>query len=548
MLSFGLTISKETTNSDSVQTALEKRDKSWKVGTDRTLRVIDPTFAHVAPTGASSYAGTLIDDPHFVKPALGLQHLGFSINGMHHRRQRWPRRHQPLSHRACASGIGLLMDKKPSCADKYCSNVDLSVVSRIGENTTLRTHHDKSSAPGWATPALADEPDAREENVRLPVEEKRGRCGRRVCDGGSHGEAKGNVPSLPGASPSRSSSLSSSTDDARLSGYAASLSPTGLLARHRPDLFPLGTTNGDGLHLATALPSSSRPPVAVGDFTQAQVLRRRRTPAPRRKDQVPRMRGAGGLLLDAFRAQGGKARRGDGGEAMQRVEARDGLFGETGGEVKEEALLSKNLMKQYSDAAAFAGILGSHLTILSTFASDRKEDDGTASTTNSCLSCIMRVSPSTPPRAPSPPQTTRPFRAYGPRGRSSAAYTGGIASRRVARGNGVWAGRGCNSVKSTSSGSREKEKKLMLSMRQPNIVESNWMAVEGAYAGEHKEFPTIPDPNLDTSFAAHRLVLRNHRKNQRTSYFAFISFIIHCLSGRWLAHSVGDERSSLDVK
>ncbi|KAJ6459340.1 hypothetical protein C8R45DRAFT_942361 [Mycena sanguinolenta] len=137
---------------------------------------------------------------------------------------------------------------------------------------------------------------------------------------------------------------------------------------------------------------------AVGDLTQAQVLLRRRTPAPRRKDQVPRMRGAGGLLL-VFRAQGGKARRGDGGEAMQRVEARDRLCGEAGGEVKEEALLSKNLMKRYSDAAAFAGILGSRLTVLSTFASDRKDDDafGTASTTNSCTLtesfCVAIITP-----------------------------------------------------------------------------------------------------------------------------------------------------------
>ncbi|KAJ6484610.1 hypothetical protein C8R45DRAFT_1214659 [Mycena sanguinolenta] len=254
------------------------------------------------------------------------------------------------------------------------ASTSTSPSSRVSERTPPRAHITTS-------PALADEPDAQEDNLRLPVGEERGRCGRRACDGGSHGEAMGNVPLLPGA------------------GYAASLSPTGLLARHRSDLFLLGTTNGDGLHLATALPSSSRPPVAVGDLTQAQVLRRRRAPAPRRKDQVPRIRGAGGRLLDAFRAQGGKAKRGDGGEAMQRVEARDGLCGEAGGEVKEEALLSKTLMKRYSDAVAFAGILGSRLTILSTFASDRKDDDafGTASTTNSYTPteplCVAIITP-----------------------------------------------------------------------------------------------------------------------------------------------------------
>ncbi|KAJ6461708.1 hypothetical protein C8R45DRAFT_941100 [Mycena sanguinolenta] len=92
-------------------TALEKRDKIWKDATglrcgklphaDRAtpslslitvvlqvhgpsfaqilLRVLDPTFAHVAPNGTSSYAGTLIDDPDLITPA---QAPGSSTKGL----------------------------------------------------------------------------------------------------------------------------------------------------------------------------------------------------------------------------------------------------------------------------------------------------------------------------------------------------------------------------------------------------------------------------------------------------------------------------------
>ncbi|KAJ6461700.1 hypothetical protein C8R45DRAFT_941091 [Mycena sanguinolenta] len=61
------------------------------------LCVLNPTFTDVAPTGASSYAGTVIDNPHFIPPALGRQHLGLSTTDAHDRRRRWPRRPQGRS-------------------------------------------------------------------------------------------------------------------------------------------------------------------------------------------------------------------------------------------------------------------------------------------------------------------------------------------------------------------------------------------------------------------------------------------------------------------
>ncbi|KAJ6459319.1 hypothetical protein C8R45DRAFT_1182871 [Mycena sanguinolenta] len=77
----------------------------------------------------------------------------------------------------------------------------------------------------------------------------------------------------------------------------------------------------------------------------------------RREDGfVPRVRDAGGLFLDARRARlgGGRKGRGDGGDAACRRRGAACAGGAGSEEVKEEVLLSKNLMKRHPDAAAFA--------------------------------------------------------------------------------------------------------------------------------------------------------------------------------------------------
>ncbi|KAJ6459277.1 hypothetical protein C8R45DRAFT_1109605 [Mycena sanguinolenta] len=156
-----------------------------------------PTSPRLAPSGV---VGTLA-----LQSALSaFQYLGFSINGTHHRRRQWPRRPQPLSHRACTSGIrpphglslggnsikansgtgGAGTEAQRACRSRTvlkrftqtppcpqapttrtprsspppsptpcpklhgsgCFNFDLSVVSRLGEHTTLRIYCDKSGA------------------------------------------------------------------------------------------------------------------------------------------------------------------------------------------------------------------------------------------------------------------------------------------------------------------------------------------------------------------------------------------------------------------
>ncbi|KAJ6484589.1 hypothetical protein C8R45DRAFT_1214649 [Mycena sanguinolenta] len=108
-------------------------------------------------------------------------------------------------------------------------NVDLSVVSRLGGHTTLRTHRDKSGAPRWAIPALADEPDAGWKSWVGVVFEA--------------------IPVL--------------------GGYAADSSPPGLLARHRPDLLPFSTTTPRAHHPSPPLQPPScagRPRAGAGPF------------------------------------------------------------------------------------------------------------------------------------------------------------------------------------------------------------------------------------------------------------------------------------------
>ncbi|KAJ6484637.1 Flavocytochrome c [Mycena sanguinolenta] len=289
-------------------------------------------------------------------------------------------------------------------------NVDLSVVSRLGGHTNPRTHRDKSGAPGWAITsalikkltALADESDARVEivkNARVVrlSEEKDTVVGVEYEVGGSRIEVKGNVLLATG-------------------GYAADTSPAGLLARYRPDLLPLATTNGDhatgdGLQLAVGLGASA----AVCDLAQVQVhptgfVDPAHPDAKTKFLAAEALRGAGGLLLDARGARFVREveRRDVVTEAMQSVEGAGRgpvrlVLGERAvEEVKKHCdfYVSKNLMKRYPDAAAFAEDTGIPLdNILSTFASYGKDDDafGTVATTKSYTPteplCVAIITP-----------------------------------------------------------------------------------------------------------------------------------------------------------
>ncbi|KAF7371434.1 Fumarate reductase [Mycena sanguinolenta] len=262
-------------------------------------------------------------------------------------------------------------------------NVDLYVVSRLAGHTFSRTHRDKSGAPGWAITsalmkkltALADEPDPRVEIaksarvVRL-LEESAVVVGVEYEVGESRVEARGNVVLATG-------------------GYAADSSPDGLLAQHRPDLLALATTNGDhatgdGLRLALALAA----PAAVCDLTQVQVhptgfVDPAHPDAKTKFLAAEALRGAGGLLLDAHGARfvrgGGKEGRGE--RAVEEVKKHCDFY------------VSKNLMKRYSNAAAFAEDTGIPLNnILSTFASYGQ--DGDRFGTVICPECTCRCGPS----------------------------------------------------------------------------------------------------------------------------------------------------------
>ncbi|KAJ6530182.1 Flavocytochrome c [Mycena capillaripes] len=264
--------------------------------------------------------------------------------------------------------------------------VDLSVVSRLGGHTTPRTHRDKSGAPGWAITsalmknltALAAEADARVEIVRSA------RVVRLLeVDGvvvGVEYESDGNTVSAHG-------NVILATG-----GYAADASPDGLLAQHRPELLALATTSGDhatgdGVRLALGLSAAA----GVCDLDQVQVhptgFVDPANPSAKTKFLAAEaLRGAGGLLLDARGARFVREveRRDVVTAAMQAVEGEGRgpvrlVLGEkAAAEVKSHCAfyVSKNLMKRYPDAAAFADDTGIPLdSILATFAGFGAEGD-----------------------------------------------------------------------------------------------------------------------------------------------------------------------------
>ncbi|KAJ7242180.1 Flavocytochrome c [Mycena haematopus] len=289
-------------------------------------------------------------------------------------------------------------------------NVDLSVVSRLGGHTVPRTHRDKSGAPGWTITsalmkkltALSAEPNARVEIVKSArvvrlLEEGGTVVGVEYEAAGSVVSARGNVVLATG-------------------GYAADSSPSGLLAQNRPELLALATTNGDhatgdGVRLALALPV----PAGVCDLAQVQVhptgFVDPANPAAKTKFLAAEaLRGAGGLLLDARGARFIREveRRDLVTAAMQRVEGEGRgpvrlVLGErAAAEVKSHCdfYVSKNLMKRYPDAAAFADGTGIPLdNILSTFASYGADGDpfGTVATTKSYTPseplCVAIITP-----------------------------------------------------------------------------------------------------------------------------------------------------------
>ncbi|KAJ7753003.1 Flavocytochrome c [Mycena metata] len=262
-------------------------------------------------------------------------------------------------------------------------SVDLSVVSRLGGHTNPRTHRDKSGAPGWAITsalmkkltALADAAAAETAGQSPRVEIiKSARVVRLLEDGGAvvgvEYELSGGVGDIISA---RGNVILAT------GGYAADSSPTGLLAQHRPELLALSTTNGDhatgdGLLLATAVSAGTC------DLDQVQVhptgFVDPTNPGAKTKFLAAEaLRGAGGLLLEAHgkRFVREVERRDVVTAAMQKAEGpvRLVLGAKAAAEVKKHCdfYVSKGLMKQYADAAAFAEDVGIPLeTILDTFA------------------------------------------------------------------------------------------------------------------------------------------------------------------------------------
>ncbi|KAJ6461697.1 hypothetical protein C8R45DRAFT_1080788 [Mycena sanguinolenta] len=178
--------------------------------------------------------------------------------------------------------------------------------------------------------ALSDKPDARVKiiksarMVRLLEIDAVVRVEHEV--GGSHFEPKGNV--VPATS-----------------GYATDCSPTGLLARHRPELLTLATTNGehatdDGLHLALGI---STPAAVCGCMFFVDPDAKTKFLATKTNVFLA----CAGPILNAFLARHGAAGHGDGGDAARRGPC-TASTGERAEEVvKEASLLSKNRMRQY---------------------------------------------------------------------------------------------------------------------------------------------------------------------------------------------------------
>ncbi|KAJ6484628.1 hypothetical protein C8R45DRAFT_1098787 [Mycena sanguinolenta] len=248
------------------------------------LCVLNPTFADVAPTGASSYAGTVIDDPHFIPPALGRQHLGLSTTDAHDRRRRWPRRLSAAHTVLERMRSTLPLDNKPSLGghpakstsaidgERYrrlrrpaltrpeliasltansasaiaSFNADLSVISRLEGHHPARAWRQGSaitSALIKKLTALAEASDARVEIVKdarvvLLLEENEAIIGVEYKVGGSRAEAKGNVPSLPAATqpapPRPASSRTTAPTSSRWRRQTATTCP-----RAPPRPFPL---------------------------------------------------------------------------------------------------------------------------------------------------------------------------------------------------------------------------------------------------------------------------------------------------------------------
>ncbi|KAJ6624373.1 Flavocytochrome c [Mycena sp. CBHHK59/15] len=225
--------------------------------------------------------------------------------------------------------------------------VDLSLVSRLGGHSAARTHRDKSD-------------DARIAIVK----------GARVVKLlEESGRVAGVVYEVGGETVTEHGSVILATG-----GYAADFSTGGLLAKHRPELLALSTTNGDhatgdGPRLATA----SRAPRALHPTGFVDPA----SPAAKTKFLAAEaLRGVGGLLLDAHGARfvNEVDRRDVVTAAMQEAAGpvRLVLNAQAAGEVKSHCdfYTSKGLMKRYANAAEFAEDAGIPLAqIESTFAS-----------------------------------------------------------------------------------------------------------------------------------------------------------------------------------
>ncbi|KAF7292072.1 Flavocytochrome C [Mycena indigotica] len=266
--------------------------------------------------------------------------------------------------------------------------IDLSVVARLGGHSIARTHRGEGGAPGYAITDALMKRLGEEKKVEIVTH---ARVTRLL-------EEEGHIVGV------EYRNMAGETVVVRgegvilaTGGYAADLSPDSLIAKHRPDLLSLSTTNGphatgDGITLATSdsLPASLR--AGTTDLSLVQI----RQPAFWLRKGCA---GAGGMLVD----KNGKRfikeveRRDVVTAAMQTVEKEERgpvrlVMGEkaVAGMAKACAFyVFKGLMKRYDNAKAFADDTGVPLdNVLDTFAQFGTETDPLGSGVDAGMSSI----------------------------------------------------------------------------------------------------------------------------------------------------------------
>ncbi|KAF4592957.1 hypothetical protein EYR38_008663 [Pleurotus pulmonarius] len=237
-------------------------------------------------------------------------------------------------------------------------SIDLSLVSLLGGHSIARTHRGRGPPPGFSiTSALMKKLDT------LPAAEiiKFANVVRLL-------EANGRVSGVEYETNGETKTVEANAVIIATGGYAADYAPAGLLAKYRPDLLGLPTTNGDhatgdGHRLASSLHAS------LIDMDEIQV---HPTGFVDPKDEGAKtkflaaeaLRGVGALLVDAEgkRFVDEMERRDNVTKAMQEIiEQGKGpirllLNADAETELKSHCdfYVSKGLMKKYDNAADFA--------------------------------------------------------------------------------------------------------------------------------------------------------------------------------------------------